>query len=64
MRIAMYHRDASGTVKFMGSEDWDSREQALQYYFRDDEVPDTVEMMGWPHSKVTWHGDLGFGEPA
>lgn len=61
MDIAIYTRDESGLVGFKGTEDWNGVRQALEYYCRDDETPETVKMMGWPHDSVTWYGDLGIG---
>lgn len=63
MILEIYTRDTStGAISYHGPQDWASRDQALQYFFRDDEVASAEQMLGWPHCVVTWHGNLGFGE--
>lgn len=60
--IAIYTRNDDGSITYQGEQAWDSRDQVLQHFFRDDQPASSEKMEGWPHSIVTWHGDIGFGE--
>lgn len=57
--LAIYTKD-SGMVTFKGTEKWPSAEMMLADCCRDDMPAEKTEMMGWPDSAVTWHGDVGY----
>lgn len=60
MRLAIYTRDTAGLIEFHGVQYWSSPAQLLEHYFRDDEPAEQAEMLGWPDTRVTWHGSLGY----
>ena len=61
--IAIYSKDDAGIITYIGVKDWTSRQQVLDHYMRADETPHTETARGWPHPSITWHGNIGFGEP-
>lgn len=59
--IPVYTRDESGQITYRGIEHWDSTEQMLEYYGRQDMQPETEQLIGWPHDRADWYGDTGIG---
>lgn len=59
--IHIYTKDKQGLIKYMGGEEWQSREQFCDHYFLPKEGRNEA-LLGWPHASVTWHGSIGFGE--
>lgn len=62
MIIRTYHRDEAGIITFMGEQEWDVLQDALEYYCRDSYVPETEQVVGWADSKLTWYGDFGVAQ--
>lgn len=60
-QLAIYTRDEGGIVEGPRYQQWESKQQALEYYIRDDEPLETEHVMGWPHKAIEWHGSIGFG---
>lgn len=67
MRFYVYNRDSSGLITYNGPSDgWPSEIDCVAYYGIYDSInpmpePRIEDMMGWPHSKVRWYGDVGVG---
>ena len=60
--IAIYTKDDQGLLAYHGEQQWDSLDQLLRHYSRDDETPQSEALSGWPHARVVWYGDLGIGQ--
>lgn len=61
MKFAIYSRDDSGMVTYVGVQSWPSLYCLLSHYFRDDAQPEHGALLGWPHTHVTWYRDIGIG---
>ncbi|MCT8309196.1 hypothetical protein RMA73_00085 (plasmid) [Xanthomonas translucens pv. translucens] len=60
-KIAIYIRNETGAITYKGEQHWDSRAQVIEHYYLP-KTGDHEQLVGWPHSAITWHGDHGFGE--
>lgn len=60
IKLAIYSRDESGLIRYLGVQHWESASQMLKFYGRDDKTSEQESLVGWPDSAVTWHGDLGY----
>ena len=65
MHFFVYKKDSGGMIDMIGKSDgWESKKDCAQYYFGDHSalpIPSVVDMVGWPHEKVEWYGDVGIG---
>ena len=61
---AIYTRDDAGLVTYRGETDrtpadlLDERFAGIPDEFRPE--PEPAALMGWPHTAVEWHGNIGF----
>ena len=62
MKLAIYQKDESGSIKFKGFEDWESEKDYLIHCCRINYTGVVEEMVGWQHSIVTWYGDVGIAK--
>lgn len=68
--VHLYTRDSSGVVTYRGDQAEGARDVSevkirrtiLEHYGCDLTTFDTREAIGWPHDRITWYGDVGFGE--
>lgn len=63
IKLAIYNRTENGNVEYVGVQEWESREQVIEYYSESKDA-EREQLLGWPHPAVSWHGNLGFGEKA
>lgn len=65
-KLAVYHRNEAGQMTYEGEQEWDSLEQLFEATYGWTRKPSEYEqeeydLMGWPHAKIIWYGEIGIG---
>lgn len=67
MKLAIYTRNDAGQMTYRGEQEWESIDQLFEATYGwttkpSDFEPETYELMGWPHTEITWYGDIGIAK--